>query len=373
MQDYTKLNLQENPFKDITPLLDQDESHRLIWAGMPSLRQNLEEIHRQALITNSRQIILNWGTFGVGKTYAAFYFSDQVRLKELAEDYEGNIFHVYIRTPKEGRNAPKQIFRDIMDSFSLSSLNSRIQFVINERGEENLLKFLSRRIKSEAFAKAVLLLGDENPEMTEMMSRYLYSNATKTELKKMGLARSLDLSSDFAKMLTGILLCFLEQKGRVFLWIDEMEDLLFFSAKEYRMISQFLRDAFDQMNEGLTVFMNFTLTEPEQDTVRLLLGDALWSRITENVRFNELSASDGLLYCKELLKQSQIQTDSGEYSPFSEVSLRYLFERIPQSYMTPREINKNCNGILNLALESGESFVSERIISEWFSKREGFD
>jgi type II secretory pathway predicted ATPase ExeA len=371
MNHYSNLNLKNNPFEDITPLLDQDNSAQLIWAGMSSLKQKLENIHRKTLTADPRQIILNWGTVGAGKTYAAFYFSNQTRLNLLVPQFKGNIFYVYVRTPKEGNTATHQLLKDILDALTLSSIKSQVQLMIEETGKEKLLKFLSQRIRSEEFAKAILLLGDENQEIAEMMSRYLYGVATNTELKKMGLARPLISPIDFAKILAGILLCFVgiqdKQKGKLFLWLDELEDLMFFTAKQYVPFSHFLRDLFDQMNEGCTVFMNFTLAEPEQDTVELLLGKALWSRINQKIRFYELSIEDGMLYCKELLQQCQIEAN--EYSPFTEKSLRSLLEMIPAAEMTPREINKVCNEVLNFAINQKVSTLSEEVIQQWVSQK----
>ncbi len=371
MNHYSKLNLKNNPFEDITPLLDQENSDQLNWAGMPSLKQKLEDAHLQALTTDPRQIILNWGTVGAGKTFASFYFSNYKRLNSLVPQFNGNIFYVYVRTPKDGNTATHQLFKDILDALTLSSVKSQVQLIIEAIGKENLLKFLSQRIRSEEFAKAILLLGDEDLEIAEMMSRYLFGATTNTELKKMGLARPLKSTIDFAKILAGIFLCFLgiqdREKGKLFLWLDELEDLLFFTANQYRPFSMFLRDIFDQMKEGFTVFMNFTMAEPEHDTIKLLLGKALWSRINQEIRFNELLIEDGLLYCKELLQPCQIAPK--EYSPFTEKSLRSLFEMIRAEEMTPREINKVCNEVLNFALSKNISPISETIIQEWISQR----
>lgn len=372
MRDFSNLNLRDNPFADITPLLDQEDSDNLIWAGVPQLKQNLEEVHRQALTYVPRQIVLNWGTVGAGKTFSAFYFSHEARLKSLAPEYEGDIFYVYIRTPKEANNATSQLFKDIIDGFSLNKVRAQIQLMIEQIGEDELLKLLTRRIRSEEFAKAILLLNSEDAEIAELMPRYLYGSATNTELKKMGLARPLKSTVDFSKVLAGILLCFIHPNGKLFLWLDELEDLLFFTAKQYRPFSQFLRDLFDQINEGCTVFMNFTLAEPDQDTIKLILGNALWSRINKRIRFDELSVSEGLLYCKELLQPFQIE-NLGDYSPFTEEALSDLLDMIPQPNRIPRDINKYCSSVLIFALEMGKSSISKDVVLEWDSQREDFE
>jgi Cdc6-like AAA superfamily ATPase len=367
MSDYSKLNLKDNPFAEITPSLNQEN---LIWAGMPLLRKKIENIHQTALTGDQRQIILNWGTAGAGKTYSAFYFSNEKRIKSIAPEYKDDIFFIYMQVPKEGNNAVRQLFKDILDSFSLSRIKSQIQFMIQDRGRESLLRSLSQKIRSEEFSKAILLLGNQDSEQPEIMSRYLFGNAKNTELKKIGLARPLKSASDFAKILAGIFMLFTEtHKGRLFIWLDETEDLLFFTQKQYRVFSQFLRELFDHLDKGMTVFMNSTFADPDKEMIELLFGRALWSRITDHIRFNELSVPEGMQYCKDLIKPYQIQKDLGEYSPFTEELLSCLLNRIPKPYMIPLEINKNCSGVLNLAVESDTSVISESLISEWFSKR----
>lgn len=362
---YSKLNLKKNPFVNIA---DSESRAHLIWAGIPILKQQLEDIHRQALITNSRQIVLNWGTIGVGKTYAANYFNHEPRLEALAPEYDGNIFCVHVRMRKEAHNAAVQLFKDILDSLSLSRIKLQVQSLIQDIGKNELQNLLTRRIRSEEFAKAIVLIGNKDTEIAELMPRYLYGSATNTELKKMGLARPLKSTADFAKVLAGILLCFVgiqgHQPGRIFLWLDEMEDLLFFTTRQYRPFSQFLRDVFDQLNEGCTVFMNFTLAEPDQDTIKLLLGEALWSRINKKIRFNALTTEEATAYCKDLLKLYQIK-NLGEYSPFTAGSLDAVIKSIPQANRSPGEINKYCNEVLNFALTLGKTHISEEVIFKW--------
>jgi hypothetical protein len=240
MSNYSPLNLKTNPFEDITPVWEQEDNEHIIWAGMPDLKHELENIHHQILTTTSHQIVMNWGTVGSGKTHAAYYFKDEEHLKSIVSELDEEIFYIHVNIPQEGSSAVQQLCYDILDHLTLSRIRKHIQTVITTVGREEFLNVLSQRIGSEEFAKAILLLGKnsnspqssylENPEVTEMLSRYLYGSATSTELKKMGLARPLKTTSDFVKILVGILQCLIgfpgTKKGRVLLWIDEMEDLL---------------------------------------------------------------------------------------------------------------------------------------------------
>lgn len=383
MSNYSRLNLRANPFEDITPIEEQDDDEQIIWAGMPDLKHKLENIHRQILTNTSHRIVMNWGTVGSGKTHAAYYFGDIENLRSIVPELDEEIFYVRVNIPQEGGSAVQQLCHDIVDFLTLSRIRKHIQTLITVVGREEFLKVLSRRIGSEEFAKTILLLGENdnssqssyiaNPEFTEMMSRYLYGSATNTELKKMGLVRPLKTTSDFVKILVGILQCLIgfsgAKGGRILLWIDEMEDLLWFTPKQYRPFAQFLRSVFDKMSHRLTIFMNFTLAEPNLDTIKMLLGEALWSRISDKVRFNELSVSEGMLYCKDLLIPYQLE-DKGEYSPFTEDALRSLLETISPAYMTPRKIKEQCNALLHFAIElENVSMISKETVSTWLAQQ----
>ncbi len=383
MSTYAKLNLKTNPFINVKPkFIAQDDYQHLIWAGMPNLKRKLEEIHRQAFAAPACQIIMNWGAVGAGKTHAASYFNE-IYLQSLMPDYSGQIFHIYTRTPKEGNSAANQLYKDILDGVRLSRLKIQIERILTSLGKERFLELLTQKIRSEEFAKAIVFLGvkkellqvdyiqHEDTERMELMSRYLYGTASKAELKQLGLARDLASIDDVAKMLGAILLCFTNipetPQGKIFLWIDEMENLMWFKQNQYLPFSQFLRDLFDQIDEGLTIFMNFTFTEPDLDTIKMLLGEALWSRITKHIRFNELSVDEAIRYCQELLQPQQLE-DKGSFSPFTEEALRTLLGSIQPAYMTPREINKRCSSVLSFALASENiSVISEEVISKWSS------
>ncbi len=91
---------------------------------------------------------------------------------------------------------------------------------------------------------------------------------------------------------------------------------------------------------------------------------------TNKVRFNELSVSEGILYCKELLEIYQIESKD-EYSPFTEDALTVLFETIAPAYMTPRKIKKQCSALLNFVIDLEDvSGISKDVVSQWVVQQE---
>jgi hypothetical protein len=361
--DYADLNLKENPFKDITPTPGQIEDN-FVWAGMPMIKNKIEDVYKDAKKFSSRQVILNWGPWGGGKTFSAYYF--------INKNKQSSISQAYIRSPKDGGKSTEEFFYNIIDYITFSAIKRQVQDRIKTFGEAALRKTLNSKIRSEEFTSAIILLADADDEIGELMQRYVYSGLTKTELKKTGLPRNIESGTDYIKFLSGIILCFLGDsgnlKGKFILWIDEMEDLIYFSQKNYRAFSQILRDLIDTLNEDFTVFFNFTLAEPQESTIELILGGALWSRISKKIRFKDLSEDDALLYCSELIHHYQTSKNKPTYHPFNEEILRVIFGIIPQGNLTPRDINKYCGSFLNYAIKKNKNVLDQRLLKDWSDK-----
>jgi hypothetical protein len=355
---YDKLNLTGNPFRNNIPKPDLKKTDHLVWAGQEKIRNKISLFYERALNNNYKQIILNWGPYGGGKTFSADYFINY----QTFDLTKTNLTQIYIRSPKSGNIAGKELFKNIMDYLSFSEICKRANLIVNDLGEEVLYERLNSRIKSEEFSRSILLLGSDDPDILETMRRYVYSGLSRPELKTLRLARNVETVTDNVKFVSGILTLYsfpiAKKDSRIILWLDEMEDLIYYAQKEYRSFSQMLRDLFDTLNENFTVFMNFTFSEPQEDTIELLLGGAIWSRINSKIRFKELNESDAFEYINELLRFYQIDK-AIVYSPFNEELIKSLLSLIPKSELTPRSINRIFGEILEFTVENDLSTLSE--------------
>ncbi|WP_111309605.1 hypothetical protein [Confluentibacter sediminis] len=366
MRNLQEYNLKENPFQYLTAMPGINDSSVIPWSGMPKLYEKINSVYSNLYNLKPRQIILNWGPYGGGKTFAAHHFME----KEY--DQEGiETLQVYIRSPKLGNNASVEFYKSILTFISFRKIRKQIQNLLEIFGEDDFFDFLHSRIRSEELVEAIILIGSGDEEVQSIMNRYVYSGLTKTELMQVNLAKNIDWGTDSIKFLSGIIYCFIGDQtrynGRFVLWLDEMEDMIYYSQKEYRLFSQVLRDLFDSLNQYTTIFMNFTLAESEESTIELLLGNALWSRITTKIRFNDLSKQDAFLYIKEALRQQHVSDSQNEYYPFSEDLVDFIFEIIPEDAVTPREINRYLGGILSFA-QNEEKEITSDLIGEYFTK-----
>ncbi|NVM64488.1 hypothetical protein FHW88_002777 [Mucilaginibacter sp. SG538B] len=356
MATLNDINLSFNPFKDTTA--NKDNQH-MVWASMKDVKSRIERSYQDCIANNSKQIILNWGPWGGGKTFSAFYF-----IKEKANT--DNIQHIYIKCPKEGTKAADELFSAIIDSITFDNLNQHIKALILAVGEEALIEYLAPKATKE-YAKAIALIGSEDAETVGLMNRFLFSGLSKTELKKLGLARDIVSDSDSAKFLTGILACYTGTEainnGRIVIWLDEMEDLIYYAPKNYKVFSQLLRDLMDNIPDRLLFFMNFTLAEGQETVIQVILGEAIWSRVTKRIRYVEFSEADGLEYITELLAAAK--TDKEAESPFNAEIAQLVVNTIPANDLTPREINKAVNSLISYSMEHDLHPVTTESFNEW--------
>ncbi|MEX2410221.1 MAG: hypothetical protein WD607_02415 [Candidatus Paceibacterota bacterium] len=367
MISFSDLNLLENPFKNITPIPGQNIEEELPWAGMKKVKKEIADIYRKGIESSPRQIILNWGPYGGGKTFSSYHFLNQ----NFKTDKD--ILQVYVRSPKSGNSADIEFFRTILDFITFSKIRSRIKNLIENNSENEIFKLVNSRIVSEEFTEAILKIGEVKEENTEYIRRYLYTGLTKTELRKVGLHRNLDTPTDLIKLLTGIFICFIGSEkygqGKIFLWVDEMEDLIYFTKKEYTAFSRLLRDLIDSLNNHFTLFMNFTLAEPDESTIEILLGDAINSRIDKRVRFDELNYEDALEYCSDLIHYYQIEKKK-TIEPFTENALKLIFESIRGVDLIPRQINKKCSNLINYCIDNEITLIDEKVTAKWLNSQD---
>jgi hypothetical protein len=357
MSTLNDLNLQNNPFREITPSLEDTSP---FWAGMQDVRTRIERCYADCISNNSKQIVLNWGPYGGGKTFSAYYFINEY-------DSTENITHLYLRTSQDGAAATDEFFKSIIDFLTVEKIQAQVQALINSASQEELMAFLTPKAGRE-YAKAICLFGSDDNDVIALMNRFLYSGLTKTELKNLGLAKVIQTDVDSIKFLTGILSCFIGEsrfnyEGRVVLWLDEMENLIYYNAKHYKAFSQVIRDLVDSISRDFLVFLNFTLAEGEESTIELILGGAVWSRITKKIRFKQFNVADAVQYSQDLLSHAKLNKNLAQ--PFSVPVLNNVLEMIPAGNLTPREINKHFTSLLNYAIEHDLSNINHQTFIDW--------
>ena len=358
--DWNLAGLRENPFA-IKPPTDPKQA---IWAGMDELKDEFNSVFREAKASASTQVVLCPGSIGGGKTHASFFFGAGENIPETSPSVQ-NIEVLRVQTPTETGNPARDFYLDVMEQIGLDRIGDAMKRNVQSVGRNVVEKNLRQTVVSGDFANALLKLFEASPIFPgagSPLSAYFLRKCTITELRKLGLNRNIEKTQDYFRILAGVFRCLtglsdstdVIQHNRFCLWIDEMENFIYFTPPQYRPFGQGLRELVDRLPYFFTLFMNFTLTSPEQyEEIELILGGYLTDRITRQIFFHEVKDPKKMLqYVRELLSYYRPkEKPKTPYFPFTEDALRALMSNLQRG--TPRNMNKRCGNVLMRAFERG--------------------
>ena len=364
--------LKKNPF-NLTPA----DSEQIVWAGMKELKQQFERIFEIARSDSVTQVILNQGPYGGGKTHASFYFRNLNNLP--SGQWNGSaIYQFNICVPKEPGNVAADFYTSILDTIGLSRIHQIIKDAIDGLSESDALTLLQETLSSEELARAFWLYGTEKTNEKKMLFRsYFFEGCTRTDLRKLGIARNITNAQDRFRVIAGVFRCLIglksDHNSRVCLWIDEVEDLIYFTSAQFRIMSQGLRDMIDRLPRSFTLFLNATLAEPADEEIETILGRALLDRVTDHIYFPELNVGEAVEYVDQLMNHAQYRDSSllpnelPDTYPFNQAGLKTLLENLIKR--TPRDINKRCSSAIHFAFgdnnfKPGESIIDPTYVTK---------
>lgn len=369
MLNATDFGLKVNPFEHTTPTPSKD----MVWAGMHTHKQAITNIYKQAFHQNARQIILNWGPWGGGKTYAAYYFSHN-RIASIAQDEQIRSF--WVLTPEDGDKAALELLVNIADAIGWNTLKNTIAANTISTGTQQMQMLLYQRTQSSEFAQAIIkLCTDTFTTDGFLLAKYFNGSLDKTEKNKYRIARDVKTTQEKLKVIAAILIAYTQSTlpKRIFIWIDEMENAIFFTSKQVKEYVQVIRDLADMVNERITIFMNVTLAESDEQRVDLLLREALTTRINRRLRFKDFSMEDALIYVQELLQAYQTApTTNNHFTPFTEEALKQILGTIKPDELVPREINRMLDQVLQFVMKEGKRVVDIAAVRDFLQSQNEF-
>ena len=378
--DWNLAGLRENPFI-IGPPTNPKQA---IWAGLDVIKGEFKSVFWEAKASAPTQVILCRGSIGGGKTHASLFFSSDRNIPETSPSVQ-NIEVLRVQTPTETGNPARDFYLDIMEQIGLERIGEVVNETVESVGPDRVKQNLRQTVVSGDFAKALLDLGSlpipAGPG--SRLSAYFLGKCTTTELRKLGLNRNIEKTQDYFRVLAGVFRCLtglsesadVTKHNRFCLWIDEMENFIYFTPPQYRPFGQGLRELVDRLPYFFTLFMNFTLTSPEEyEEIELILGGYLTDRITQQIFFHEVRDPEKLLqYVRELLCHYRPQEKpKTPYFPFTEEALRGLLSNLQRG--TPRDVNKRCRNALMRAFEKGvfekgaDSTITPKFVQEMSQK-----
>ena len=374
--DWNLASLRENPFI-IGPPANPKQA---IWAGLKELKGEFKSVFREAKTSAPTQVVLCRGAIGAGKTHASLFFGSDKNMPETSPSVQ-NIEVLRVQTPTEIGNPARDFYLNVMEQIELERIGEAVNKTVESVGRDVVEQNLRQTMVSGDFVKALLDLGSSPIPAGpgSRLSAYFLGKCTTTELRKLGLNRNIEKTQDYFRVLAGVFHCLtglsestdVTEHNRFCLWIDEMENFIYFTPPQYRPFGQGLRELVDRLPYFFTLFMNFTLTSPEEyEEIELILGGYLTDRITQQIFFHEVRDSEKLLqYVRELLCHYRPQEKpKTPYFPFTEEALRGLLSNLQRG--TPRDVNKRCRNALMRAFEKGvfekgaDSTITSKFVQE---------
>ena len=358
--DWNVIGLRENPFT-ISPPTDPKQ---VIWAGMDVIKNEFDSVFREAKVSSPTQVVLCRGPIGGGKTHASLFFSSDKNIPKTSPSVQ-NIEVLRVQTPTETGNPAKDFYQDVMEQIGLDRIGEAIKKNVESVGRDVVERNLRQTMVSGDFVNALLKLSEPppiSPRAGLPLNAYFLGKCTTTELRKLELNRNIEKTQDYFRVLAGAFHSLIgvseptdvSEHNRFCLWIDEMENFVYFTPPQYRPFGQGLRELVDRLPYFFTLFMNFTLTSPEDyEEIELILGGYLTDRITRDIFFNEMKNQEEMMqYVSDVLSHYRTQAEpKTPYFPFTEGALGALMANLQQR--TPRNINKRCHRALMRAFEKG--------------------
>ena len=357
--DWNLAGLRENPFT-ISPPTNPKQA---IWAGMDVIKDEFNRVFWEAKASAPTQVVLCRGSVGEGKTHASFFFSAGENIPGTSPSVQ-NIEVLRVQTPTETGNPARDFYLDVMEQIGLEKIGETVNKIAKSAGADVFKQTLRQTMVSSDFVNALLGLGDPlfDPDAKPLLRAYFLDKCTTSELRRLSLNRNIEKTQDYFRVLAGVLQCFIglsesndvTEHNRFCLWIDEMENFIYFTPPQYRPFGQGLRELVDRLPYFFTLFMNFTLTSPEEfEEIELVLGGYLTDRITRQIFFSEMKNQEEMLqYVRDVLSHYRTEEKPNTpYSPFTEDALGALMANLQQR--TPRNINKRCDSALMRAFEKG--------------------
>jgi hypothetical protein len=361
-------NLKDNAFP-VTPSLEQ----KTPWFGFKALKQEFDSAFQRSAAEELRLCVLNRGRLGSGKTHAARYFSERYASRHNLGKYS-RFIPIVIESPKQPQKAFVDFAGRLFNTVTFRRIAQASQNLRLLYGEQVLFSKLLDATSSEDVA-TVLSKIDESDLLTFKI--FLLGGGTAKEQRQLGVAKRLTSEHEFALAIIGTLYLLIngqfgdhESISRVMLWVDEMEDLVYFPTRYYLPFTQAIREVIDSTNLHMTLMLNFTFSEPEDlPAIENVLGQAIMQRVNQHIVFQQPSVADLRDYLLELFKFNRVDAKKCSPTfPFSEDAFKLLIESAASR--TPRFLNKLCDMLLR-ELEHDPGFdngkrreISREIVEE---------
>ncbi len=356
---FDSLGLKSNPFR-LTPPLDPEE---IKWAGMEKVKNQLENRIRIAIATEPSKIIINWGSYGSGKTHAALYFSKTQALNRITNEAKVSAAKsIKIPLPRTSNDIVQEFLRAFLGQYTLEDIYRDFQELREKLNDNDKIKLLIETFSGDALiADLVKRIVFEGQNLDDLKN-YLYGESTKTLLKSLKLPYGLENDEQVANLLSAFIGCLTYNKqmySSFFIWIDEFEDIDTVKKSLADRFTAFLRQFIDKTSNNLTLFINFTQkTFMNIEDLSLYLGEALFSRARIMIDFGNPSETEAFKFVNELCGFYLLESRSCPFE--NDDVILYVIKNIGN--ITIRKISETFSIILEMAIIYNKNVITKDFI-----------
>lgn len=356
--ELTDYNFKENPFR-IGPPISPNE---IIWAGFPTLKQNIERRIEFSIRTTPSRIVLNWGRYGSGKTHAANFYTRTNAISEIALRVGfSNARTIKITLPRTSKDPVQSFFRSFLGQISLAKINEDLTQV------DDCIQLIDAISTDSIIGDVFKLIIDTDPNKMEDIESYLFGDTTKTTLNKLSLPFGLKDDEQIVNFL-GTYINLITNNKKLYsafiLWIDEFEDIDTLNKSSQDRFTTFLRQLFDSAPNNFLLFLNFTpKTFYNIEDLSLTLGEALSTRAKTRIEFDIPSIDVAKNYIKELISNPLFRLEQkADIQPFNEETLDFVLNHI--GTLSVRKINEVFSLLLEIGLIENQRIIDVEFVSK---------
>jgi Cdc6-like AAA superfamily ATPase len=323
VNEFAHLNLRRWPF-DIVPSSEGVQQ----WIGRSGVSKQLHRLVEGSVRVPNSRIVLVWAAFGSGKTHALRY------IEHLADKKDDSVA-IYIVVPRGVRS-----FLDIYKSIVDSILRKRILVPVGQ----GILRTQGLNVETDA-QRAIIRVAIGSAEEQRLVGEWLRADRLSArDVRALGLGRRIETVDDAVQVLSDVVKAIYRHKGPVILLVDEVQELEELGRRLPESTGG-LHKLFDLNPRGLTLVFSFTLAS--RNSVRSILGEALYSRASDIIALPPLSEAEAVDFITELIASWSIDKSRVPF-PFTENAIRAVIASLSgeKTDLTPRLLMKAFDHIL---------------------------
>jgi hypothetical protein len=296
-----------------------------VWADRTELRKELDGLLLGVKPSRPSTFINIWAYYGAGKTHALRYLERSAR--------NAGLWSVYAVMPKGAAN-----FGDVYTAIASELTDAQLLVAQDalERDFSDIGQSMHRALRARSIG---------GPTLAFDATAYLRGRKT-TSRQRRDLAVSVDLNHHptAAEALALMLRALGTSRGVVVL-LDEVQDLSGMRDRSLSETDGLLQKVFDEVQFGMRIVASFTTGI--KDTIREVLGDALYHRASRLIEIPEFSKDEAIEFLADLIRPATTRGEKNIFAPFSEAEMVAMIQSIldGEEKLVPREIIKGADNM----------------------------